>query len=68
MAQDPIKHNYIPIRMKTESSILAACENYKTCSLVSCRFAHNQLELDLWKNEHYQNSWQTSKTPDLNLH
>ena len=66
MAQDPIKHNYIPIRMKTESSILAACENYKTCSLVSCRFAHNQLELDLWKNEHYQNSWQTSKTPDLN--
>ena len=66
VAQDPMKHNYVRIRMKTESSIFAACENYKTCTFVNCRFAHNQLELNLWKDVHYQNSWQMSETPGLN--
>lgn len=66
VAQDPIKHNYVRIRMKTESSILVACENSRTCTLVNCPFAHNQLELNLWKDVHYQNSWQTSNTPDSN--
>ena len=62
---DPNGHEFVRIRMKTQSSKLAPCETYKACSNTNCLYAHSQLELDVWRDgARMENSIQKNQTQD----
>ena len=62
---DTTGQDYVRIRMKTQSSVLEACDTYKTCANSNCSYAHSPIELDVWRGgARMENSLQRNQTPD----
>ena len=48
---DQKRREYVQVRLMSQNSKLEFCRRIRSCKNAACSYAHNQLELDFWKNQ-----------------